>query len=258
MGWATEPATHIGQAAPSARFRRMVMVDTEEKEKQTMHNHTTLVVATIVASSFLISGCAHTNQSQKENPMPINTGEHTVVMRFDVLNGAACPRALTPDDVIAPHQPDFRNPSEADKPADITVETKEDEDGKYSLIRFVPRPACEKWICTRVEIPQVEIPNGADWLEVDVWNDGTPIKIIADATDEKSACFEISFCHNDTTWTGWRTFRVTLRGQIAESRNIDLDREIEPPLRIKYMLILMRQGLPWEIGLRKMTVGLGS
>ena len=221
-----------------------------------MHNHITLAITTVVVASSLISGCAHTNQSQKEKPMPINISEHTVVMRFDVMNGAACPRALTQKDVVAPHRPDFSKPTEADKPADITVETKEDDGGKYSLISFDPRPECENWICTRVPLPQVELPNGADWVEVDVWNDGTPIKIIADATDQKAPCFEISFCHNDTTWTGWKTFRVSLRGQIPESRNVDLNREIEPPLRIKYMLILMRQGLPWSIGLRKMTIGL--
>ena len=184
--------------------------------------------------------------------------EHTIVMRFDALNGAANPRPLSEADVVAPHQPDFSNPTEDEKPADITVETIEDDGGRYSLISFDPRPKCEHWICTRVPLPQVELPNGADWVEVDVWNDDTPIKIMADATDQKTPCFEISFCHNDTTWTGWKTFRVSLRGQLPESQNIDLDREIEPALRIKYMLILMRQGLPWRIGLRKMTIGLDS
>jgi hypothetical protein len=182
--------------------------------------------------------------------------EQKVVMRFDILNGAADPRPLAEADVVAPHQPDFSSPTEDEKPADIKVETKDDEAGKYSLISFDPRPNCENWICTRVGLPQVELPSGADWVEVDAWNDGTPIKIIADATDQKAQCFEISFCDNDTTWTGWKTFRVSLRGGLAESRNVDLDRAIEPALRIKYILILMRQGLPWKIGLRKMTIGL--
>jgi hypothetical protein len=176
--------------------------------------------------------------------------EHTVLMRLGELKQ---------EDVVTPHDPDPTKQAPPGKPvAEITVEMKEDDGGKYSLISFDPRPECENWICTRVPLPQVELPNGADWVEVDVWNDGTPIKIIADATDQKAPCFEISFCHNDTTWTGWRTFRVSLRGQIPESQNIDLDREIEPALRIKCMLILMRQGLPWKIGLRKMTIGLDS
>jgi len=180
-------------------------------------------------------GCEH---AQRRTSM----SEEKVVMEFDSLRQEQV--AAGADGKIVP--------------ADITVEAKEDEGGKYSLVSVVPQDGTPNWFATEVPIPQVVFPNGAEWIEVEVWNDGTPIKIIADGADQNAECFEISFCHNDTEWTGWKTFRIPLRGNLSQSSNIDLGQEIQPPLRIKYMLILMRQGLPWQIGLRRMTLRLDS
>jgi hypothetical protein len=141
--------------------------------------------------------------------------------------------------------------------AGLIVEQKEDDNGKYSLIKFIPNADTPKWTATRVSIPQVAFPNGAEWAEIEMWSSGAPLRIIADGTDKDTECFELMFCNPDVSWTGWKTYRTSLR---TGTDNLG-DGRLEPytvraRLRIKYILVIMRQGKPWELGLRKMTVRL--
>ena len=143
--------------------------------------------------------------------------------------------------------------------AEVIVEQKEDEAGKYSLIKFIPSADTPRWTATRVSIPQIIFPNGAEWAEIEMWNSGAPLRIVADGTDKDTDCFELMFCNPDVSWKGWKTFRTSLR---AGTDNLG-DGQLEPykirnPLRIKYILVIMRQGQPYELGLRKMTIRLDS
>ena len=141
--------------------------------------------------------------------------------------------------------------------AEVLVEQKEDEAGKYSQIKFIPRADTPKWTATRIRIPQIIFPNGAEWAEIEMLNSGAPLRIVADGTDRDTKCFELMFCNPDVSWKGWKTFRTSLR---SGTDNLG-DGRLEPytirnPLRIKYLLVIMRQGQPWELGLRKMTIRL--
>ena len=140
---------------------------------------------------------------------------------------------------------------------DILVEQKTDDKGKYTLLKLIRRPETPQWTATRVSIPQVMFPNGAEWADLEVWSSGEPLRIVADAADQDKACFEIVFCHPDVSWTGWRNYRVSLR---SGSDNLGDGRHevhiIKNPLLIKYLLIIMRKGQPWELGMRSMTIRL--
>lgn len=141
--------------------------------------------------------------------------------------------------------------------AQVLVEQKEDEAGKYSLVKFIPNANTPKWTAVRINIPQVFFPNGAEWAEIEMWSSGAPLRIVADGTDKDTECFELMFCNPDVSWTGWKTYRTSLRsGTDNQGDGKLVPYTIRNPLRIKYLLIIMRQGRPWELGLRKMTIRL--
>ena len=158
--------------------------------------------------------------------------------------------SLTSGDV-APH---YVRPFVEGTPfGDVAIETKEDDRGSYSLISFAPAEGSGKWFPTRVEIPQVAFPNGAEWVELEVWNDGTPVHIVADGVEKNVPCFEVTFVENDEAWSGWQIRRMHLRTGRFSMWDEDTVREIHNPFKFKYLLVIMRQGLPWKIGLRRMT-----
>ncbi|KKK84922.1 hypothetical protein LCGC14_2778480, partial [marine sediment metagenome] len=103
-------------------------------------------------------------------------------------------------------------------------------------------------------LPQMDFPNGIDWVELEAWNPGVPIRLVVDGTDQDADCFEIGFCPNDTVWKGWKTFRVPLAGSGYQGAGVSLDRPIHPPVRIKWMIVIMRQGKPWQLGLRQLRI----
>ncbi|HUW82439.1 MAG TPA: hypothetical protein VMZ31_06525 [Phycisphaerae bacterium] len=138
--------------------------------------------------------------------------------------------------------------------ADLAVEQRKDADGAYSFIQFTPRPGMSKWITTIIGLPQVDFADGIEWMELEAWNPGVPLRIVVDATDQDADCFEIGFCPNDTVWEGWRTFRVPTVGERFVQGDTDLRRTIKPPVGIKWMIVIMRQGLPWQLGLRDLRV----
>lgn len=153
---------------------------------------------------------------------------------------------LKPDSVVPPVKDG--------KPlADVHVETKEDEGGKYALIRFIRKLDTPRWTETTVKLPQITFTVPIESVELDAWNPGVPIKIVADATDA-SGTFEIPFCGNDTVWKGWRKLKAQLGGKRFAVNFLGELKEITPPFRLEHLLIIMRKGQPWEIGLRNLTV----
>jgi hypothetical protein len=138
--------------------------------------------------------------------------------------------------------------------ADLSVERRQNEDGGYSLVSLVPVQAAPNWFGTFVTLPQVDIPHGVEWIEVDAWNPGVPLRLVVDCADRSSDDFEVGFCPNDTVWKGWRKFRVNLSGEGYEDAEVSLDRPIHPPVRVKWMIVIMRQGHPWRLGLREFRI----
>ena len=60
-------------------------------------------------------------------------------------------------------------------------------------------------------------------------------------------------------WSGWKKHRTSLRigsDNMGEGKLVEYP--IKYPLRIKYLLVIMRQGQAWELGLRSMTIRLDS
>ena len=69
-----------------------------------------------------------------------------------------------------------------------------------------PRPCraqadTPKWFVTQVSISRITLLSAAEWMELELWNDGSPVNVVADASDQRAKCFEITFCHNDAKWT---------------------------------------------------------
>jgi hypothetical protein len=77
---------------------------------------------------------------------------------------------------------------------------------------------------------------------------------VVDAADRDADYFEIGFCPNDTVWEGWRRFRVPTVGERFVQGDTDLGRALRPPVGIKWMIVIMRQGQPWQLGLRELRV----
>ena len=138
--------------------------------------------------------------------------------------------------------------------ADLAVEQRKDADGAYSFIQFNPRPGMAKWITTMIFLPQMDFADGIEWIELEAWNPGVPLRIVVDAADRDADYFEIGFCPNDTVWEGWRTFRVPTVGDRFVQGDTDLGRAIRPPVGITWMIVIMRQGQPWQLGLRELRV----
>ena len=177
---------------------------------------------------------------------------HLVLMNFDDLSPNDVEvQVFSESEGLVPLNTQDRNLAE------IVVEQKTDEKGNYSLLKLIRTPETPRWTATRVKIPKVVLPNGAEWADLEVWSSGAPLRIVADASDRETACFEVVFCHPDISWTGWKNYRVSLR---SGTDNLGNDRlqahEIQNPLQVKYILIIMRIGQPWEIGLRSMTIRL--
>jgi hypothetical protein len=139
--------------------------------------------------------------------------------------------------------------------ADLAVEQRSDDAGIYTHIDLAPRPGMPAWMTAIVGLPQMDFADGIEWIELEAWNPGVPLHLVADGTDRDAACFEIVFCPNDTVWEGWRRFRVPLVGEdFLTAQSGELSRAIIPPVRIKYLIIIMRQGLPWQLGLRQLSI----
>ena len=51
------------------------------------------------------------------------------------------------------------------------------------------------------------LPNGAEWVDLEVWNNGTPIRIVADGIEKDVPCFEVSFSENDEKVSATLTVR---------------------------------------------------
>ncbi len=111
-----------------------------------------------------------------------------------------------------------------------------------------------EWITDIIGLPQMDFPDGIEWVELEAWNPGVPLKLVVDGSDPQTDCFEIAFCQNDTVWEGWKTFRVPLAGPDFKNAAVSLDEPPLPPVRIKWMIVIMRQGLPWQLGLRELRI----
>ena len=139
--------------------------------------------------------------------------------------------------------------------ADLTVEQRSDDAGTYTHIDLAPRPGTPTWMSAIVALPQMDFADGIEWIELEAWNPGIPLRIVVDGRDQDAACFEIAFCPNDTVWEGWRRSRVPLVGEdFLKAQAEDLGRALRPPVRIKYLIVIMRQGLPWQLGLRQLLI----
>ena len=138
--------------------------------------------------------------------------------------------------------------------ADLAVDRRSDGEKNYVHITFEPHPGMSDWITTIVGLPRTEFVHGIEWIELDIWNPGVPIRVVVDGTDRQAECFEIAFCPNDTVWQGWRTFRVPLDTERPREHGVSLDGPVQPPVRIKWLIVIMRQGLPWQLGLSELRI----
>lgn len=138
--------------------------------------------------------------------------------------------------------------------ADLFVGRRSDDSGDFCVVGLIPRQGMPTWIGTIIGLPRMDFADGIEWVELEVWNGGSPLKVVVDATDLHTECFEIAFCQNDTVWEGWKTFRVPLAGPGFKNADVSLDEPPHPPVRIKWMIVIMRQGQPWELGLRELRI----
>ena len=136
--------------------------------------------------------------------------------------------------------------------ADLTVRQVSTERGPFALLDFQPKPGMSRWITAIVGLPQFEVTHGVSSIELEAWNPGVPLRLVVDGRDAQAECFEIGFCPNDTVWQDWKTFRVPLIGD--ERGEVSLERPIIPPVRIKWLIVIMRQGLAWKLGLRSLRL----
>jgi hypothetical protein len=137
--------------------------------------------------------------------------------------------------------------------ADLGVRQEADAAGPFTLLDFRPKPGMSEWITAIVGLPQFEVTYGLFSVELEAWNPGVPLRVVVDATDTRTKCFEIGFCPNDTVWNGWKTFTVPLvgeaRGEVSSEKG-----PIVPPVRLKWLIVIMRQGLAWQLGLRSLRI----
>lgn len=168
-------------------------------------------------------------------PLPMPTSDAAVTIDL---------AALSPDDV--------RLGDDFIGTADLEIRQQSDPAGGFSLLDFRPRPGMSQWITAIVGLPQLEFTHGIAAVGLEAWNPGVPLRIVVDGTDQRTECFEIGFCPNDTVWTGWKTFDVPLIG--PNRGEVSLDGPPIPPVRIKWLIVIMRQGLPWQLGLRYLRI----
>lgn len=198
------------------------------------------ILPAMLLITALLTGCAQPTKIQEGDDMskrqmePIESSD--ALITFDLRNLSAADMKLGKD---------IRGQGE------LTVERRRDEAGSHSLVSLAPGPSAPSWFGTFVTLPQVDLPHGAEWIELDAWNPGIPLRLIVDARDAQRDCFEMGFCPNDTVWTGWKTFRIPVSvgadpgdGAVA----------VRPPLRLKWMIVIMRQGKPWRLGLRELRI----
>ena len=138
--------------------------------------------------------------------------------------------------------------------ADLAVDQRSADGGTYTHIDLAPRPGMSEWMTVVVDLPQTDFADGIEWIELEAWNPGVPLRVVVDGTDQDAECFEIGFCPNDTVWEGWRRFRVPMFGEGFLTGDTSLDRAVRPPVRIKWLIVIMRQGLPWQLGLRQLLI----
>ena len=201
------------------------------------------ILPTMLLVTALSTGCTHARNDEGDNGMSeqrLETIESSdALITFDLRNLSAADTKLGKD---------IRGQGE------VTVERRRDEAGSHSLVSLAPGPSAPKWFGTFVTLPQVDLPHGAEWIELDAWNPGVPLRLVVDGADRDADCFEIGFCPNDTVWEGWRKFRVLLSGDGYQDAEVSLDRPIHPPVRIKWIIVIMRQGKPWQLGLRELRI----
>jgi len=201
------------------------------------------ILPTMLLVTALLTGCTHATNDERDSDMSKQHLEmidsSNALITFDLRNLSAADTKLGQD---------IRGLGE------VTVERRRDEAGSYSLVSLAPGPSAPKWFGTFVTLPQVDLPHGAEWIEVDAWNPGVPLRLVVDGADRGADCFEIGFCPNDTVWEGWRKFLVPLSGDGYEDAEVSLGRPIRPPVRIKWMIVIMRQGKPWQLGLRELRI----
>jgi len=200
------------------------------------------VFPTTFLITALLTGCTHLTSNEGDNNVKqqgATIDSSDALITFDLRNLSAADVKLG-DDVRGVRE--------------LTVEQRRDETGSYSLVFLVPERGTPDWFAAFVTLPQVDLPHGAEWIELDAWNPGLPLRLVADCADRNADDFEIGFCPNDTVWEGWSTFRVPLSGDGYQDAEVSLDRSIHPPLRIKWMIVIMRQGKPWQLGLRELRI----
>jgi hypothetical protein len=137
--------------------------------------------------------------------------------------------------------------------ADLSVRRESDASGPFTLLDFRPKPGMSEWITAIVGLPQFEVTHGISCVELEAWNPGVPLRVVVDGRDTQTPCFEIAFCPNDTVWKGWKTFKVALVGEARGEISSEKD-PIIPPVRIKWLIVIMRQGLAWQLGLRSLRI----
>jgi len=138
---------------------------------------------------------------------------------------------------------------------EVRVERRDDPQGAYVLVTVTPKPGTPAWTAVEVAVPQRFFDQRVESVELEAWNpSGVPITIVADACIlPDKLCFEIGFCRDHTPWQqGWQKLHVPLQGKDRNPLG-EKEVEIKPPLRLKYLLLIMRQGKPYEIGLRRLT-----
>mgnify|MGYP001144702923 CR=1 FL=1 len=201
----------------------------------------------LVVAAMAVAGCSSLSPE---------TDVKTVKPEGKTMAKMAMPRsdALVSIDLSSLSLKDMRLGDEFIGTADLAVEQRKDADGAYSFIQFSPRPGMSKWVTAIIGLPQMDFADGIEWIELEAWNPGVPLRIVVDAADRDADYFEIGFCPNDTVWEGWRTFRVPTVGERFVQGDTDLGRTIKPPVGIKWMIVIMRQGQPWQLGLRDLRV----
>jgi len=148
--------------------------------------------------------------------------------------------------------------------ADLSAEQRSDDGGPYTHIELAPGPDMPPYIIAIVGLPQMDFADGIEWFELEAWNDGVPLGLELDCSDRDAACFTVEFRPKNIKWEGWRRFRAPMVGedfldaqkQANPDITVDEDfgRAIIPPMRIKYLLVIMRQGLLWQLGLRRLII----
>ena len=64
--------------------------------------------------------------------------------------------------------------------ADLAVEPRSGDAGAYTHIDLAPRPDMPAWMAAIVGLPQMDFADGIEWIELEAWNPGVPLHLVAD------------------------------------------------------------------------------